>query len=375
MDKKVLGIIAVVVVIIAMMSAVSFLPGSENIPPEISKKSNEKIGLVINSPNPSTTLQELDQIYSEASDAGIGRSNVYLFWNLVEPVRGEFDWRQSDALMSFNKKNDLKVTLFFSIINGETLGPFPNWIGKPSLNSIGEDRVVSVLDAVLSRYDIIDTVILAGETESQFRYNEQNIPVYKELFTGVYEKIKEKHPDVKIGNAFALHQVLNKNLQSIVTDLAIGDFVAFSYFPVDILNDIVKTPQDAKEDLQQAFDLAGNKKVGIFEISWSTSDFVGGNEPEQTEFLEKSFEFYTENESELEFLTWYRQYDRPEGTCVIDGQNIGDDTLSVGGSGFGSSEHVIERLSKYVCNAGLINNDGTHKPSWNELERQIDMTN
>ena len=375
MDKKVLGMVAVIAVVIAIISTVSFLPNSETIPQAIPEKANEKIGLVINSPNQSTTLQELDKIYSEASDVGIGRSNVYLFWNLVEPVRGEFNWQQSDALMSFNKKNDLKVTLYFSIINGETLGPFPDWIGKPSLNSIGEDRVASVLDAILSRYDIIDTVILAGETESQFRYNEQNIPVYKELFTGVYEKIKEKHPDVKIGNAFALHQVLNKNLQSIVTDLTIGDFVAFSYFPVDILNDIVKTPQEAKEDLQQAFDLAGDKKVGIFEISWSTSDFVGGNEPEQTEFLEKSFEFYTENESELEFLTWYRQYDRPEGTCVIDGQNIGDDTLSVGGSGFGSSEHVIERLSKYVCNAGLINNDGTHKPSWNELERQIDMTN
>ena len=361
--------------IVAIISAVSLLPNSETVPQIISKKTNEKIGLVINSPNPSTTLQELDQIYSKASDAGIGRSNVYLFWNLVEPVRGEFDWKQSDVLMSFNKKNDLKVTLYFSIINGETLGPFPSWIGKPSLNSIGEDRVVSVLDAVLSRYDVIDTVILAGETESQFRYYEQNIPVYKELFTGVYEEIKEKHPDIKIGNAFALHQVLNKNLQSIVTDLAIGDFVAFSYSPVDTLNDVVKTPQEAKEELQQIFDLIGDKKVGIFEISWSTSDFVGGSNAEQTEFLEKSFEFYAENESELEFLTWYRQYDRPEGTCVIEDQSIGDDTITVGGSGFGTSEHVIERLSNYVCNAGLINNDGTPKSGWDEFEKQIDMTN
>ncbi len=375
MDKKVIGIITAVVIIIAILSAVLFLPNSDIAPPTISKKSNEKIGLVINSPNQSTTLLELDQIYSEASGAGIGRSNVYLFWNLIEPVRGEFDWRQSDALMSLNKKNDLKVTLYFSIINGETLGPFPSWIGKPSLKSIGEDRVVSVLDAVLSRYDIIDTVILAGETESQFRYSEQNIPVYKELFSGVYEKTKEKHPDIKIGNAFALHQVLNKDLQSVVTQLTIGDFVAFSYSPVDSLNDIVKTPQEAKEDLQQMFELAGDKKIGIFEIGWSTSDFVGGSDSRQTEFLEKSFEFYAENESELEFLTWYRQYDRIEGTCIIEDQTIGDDTLTVGGSGFGSSEHVIERLSNYVCNAGLINSDGTHKSSWNEFERQIDMTN
>ena len=55
-------------------------------------------------------------------------------------------------------------------------------------------------------------------------------------------KLKEKHPDVKIGNSFALHNVLNKDLAHIVSDLNIGDFVAFSYFPVDTLNDIVKTP-------------------------------------------------------------------------------------------------------------------------------------
>ena len=139
----------------------------------------------------------MDQIYSEASSTGIGRSNVYLFWNLVEPVRGEYDWKQSDPLMSFNKKNNLKVTLYFSIINGETLGPFPSWIGKPPIQSIGEDRVVNVLDAILSRYHIIDTVILSGETESQFRFNEQNIPVYKELFNGVYEQIKRETPRCK----------------------------------------------------------------------------------------------------------------------------------------------------------------------------------
>jgi len=370
MDKKILGIVASIAVIIAVATTVLALPSSE-----INIEANEKIGLVINSPNQSTTLQELDQTYSEASKTGIGRSNVYLFWNLVEPVRGEFDWQQSDVLMSLNKKNNLKVTLYFSIINGETLGPFPSWIGKPPLNSIGEDRVVSVLDAILSRYDIIDTVILAGETESQFRFHEQNIPVYKELFNGVYDKIKEKHPDVKIGNAFALHNVLNKNLQHIVSDLAIGDFVAFSYSPVDVLNDIVKTPQQAKQDLQQAFDLVGDKKVGIFEISWSTSNFVRGSDSTQTEFLEKSFEYYTENESKLEFFTWYRQYDRPEGTCVIEEQEIGEDTLTVGGSGFGSSEHIIERLSNYICSAGLINNDGIPKSSWNEFKKQIKMIN
>ena len=129
MDNRSLGIIVGVGLVIAVI----FVAMSISNPDITTQQTAEKIGLVINSPNQSTTLQELNDVYSEASDSGIGRSNVYLFWNLIEPERGEFDWSQSDALMSFNKNNNLKVTLYFSIINGETLGPFPNWIGKPSL--------------------------------------------------------------------------------------------------------------------------------------------------------------------------------------------------------------------------------------------------
>ena len=371
MNKRTLGVgvaASASVIIVAVLLVSGFNA------PVIQQQTNEKIGLVINPPTQSTSLKQLDQVYAKASTTGIGRSNVYLFWNLVEPVRGEFDWQQSDALMSFNKKNNLKVTVYFSIINGETLGPFPDWIGKPPLNSIGEDRVVSVLDAVLSRYDIVDSVILAGQTESQFRYHEQNIPVYKELFNSVYDKIKIKHPDVKMGNGFTLDQVLSKNLRHIVTELSVGDFVAFSYSPVDILNDIVKTPQEAIDDLDLVFDLAGDKKVGFFEISWSTSDFVGGSDTDQTQFMEKAFEFYRENESEIEFFTWYRQYDRPDGTCQVEAPKVGDVGISVGGgSGFGSSEHIVERLSHYICSAGLINNDGTLKSGWNEFGNQVEL--
>jgi len=368
-DKKILGI-AIGIAVIAVVIAVIATSGSNFI---TTQKTNEKIGLVINTPNQSVSLKQIDEIFSDASSTGIGRSNVYLFWNIIEPQRGEFDWKQSDILMGLNEKNNLKVTLFFSVINGETLGPFPSWIGKPSLNSIGEERLVHVLDAILSRYNIVDTVIISGETESQFRYNEQNIPVYKELFSGVYDKLKEKHPNVKFGNSFGLHNVLNKHLENIVNELAIGDFVAFSYFPTDSLNDIIKTPQDAKNDLKKTFELVPNKKIAFFEISWSTSDFVGGNPQSQKDFLQNLFEFYSENESEIEFLTWYRQYDRPEGTCVSE-QEIGDKNISVGGgSGLGSSEHVIERLNHYICNAGLIDVDGNHKSGWNEFKNQIKM--
>jgi len=371
MDKRILGIIIpiFVVTIVALM----FISSSSEI---TSQKNNEKIGLVINSPSSSISLQQFDQIFTDASSSGIGRSNVYLFWNIIEPVEGKFDWSQSDIIMGLNEKNDLKVTLYFSIINGETLGPFPKWIGKPTLNGINENELVNTLDAILSRYHIVDSVIIAGETESQFRYNENFIPVYQELFSNVYDRIKQKHPDIQIGNSFALHQVINKNLKHIVTDLALGDFVAFSYAPTDSLNEINKTPEEAIIELNQIFEIIPNKKIGFFEISWSTSNFVNGDYISQQDFIEKLFNFYGQNESEIEFLTWYRYIDQEIDTCVVKDQNIGDQTITVGGgSSFGTSEHVIERLNQYNCNAGIVTIDQNFKSGWNEFETQIQMLN
>ncbi len=329
---------------------------------------NKKLGLVINTPETATTLETLNEVYSKASSTGIGRSNVYMFWNIIEPEQRNYNWDQYDVLMSFNKKNDLKVTLYFSLINGNTLGPFPDWIGKPSLISVSDDRLVQVLDAVLTRYDIVDTLIIGGDIDAYFRYHEQNIPVYTELFNNVYDKLKEKHPDVKIGNAFSLHGVLNKNLEHIVEDLDIGDFVAFTYFPVDSLNEIIKTPEQARTDLDKIFELVPNKKVGIFEISWSTDDSVGGSQTAQKDFLNILFDFYQDNESKLEFITLYRLYDRPEGSCDIDPESV-EREISIG-----SSEFVIERLSNYICNAGLLEIDGNPKLAWNEFSKLVEMS-
>jgi len=370
MDKKIVGVI--VAVFIVMMAALILVLSSS----ETTQKNNEKIGLVINSPSSSVSLKQIDEIFTDASSTGIGRSNVYLFWNIIEPVEGKFDWTQSDIMMGLNEKNDLKVTLYFSIINGDSLGPFPTWIGNPTLLLIDEDELVNTLDAILSRYHVVDSIVIAGETESQFRYNEQKIPVYKELFSNVYDRIKEKHPDVQIGNSFALHQVINKNLEHIVTDLAIGDFVAFSYSPTDNTNEINKTPEESIIDLNKIFEIIPNKKIGLFEISWSTSDFVNGDSTSQQNFIKESFNFYAQNESEIEFLTWYRYVDQETGTCVVENQKIGDQIITVGGgSSMGTSEHVIERLNQYNCNAGIVTIDQNYKSGWNEFINQIEMLN
>lgn len=360
MDKRVAIVIAAVAIAASITLTLSTFDAALNTP-----VTNTKLGLVINSPTTAPTLVEIRDIYLQAASAGIGRSNVYVFWDSIEPKKGEYDWKQSDILMSLNKNSNLRVTLYFSIINGNTLGPFPGWLESPGLTTLDRGDIVSVLDAILQRYHIIDYVIIAGQTEEHFRYNEHDIPAYAKLFDAVYADLKELHPDVKFGNVFSLHNTLNKDLQHIVTELDGGDFVGFIYFPVDSLNDIVRTPEQARSDLDEALRLAGGKPVAFLEAGWSTSDFVGGTPEDQRLFVLHVSDFYATNADDIEFITWHLMHDRPAGSCVPD---LPEEAVSIGGSSdLGSSHYVLQRLDSYLCNSGLIYENGTHKPGWDEF--------
>ncbi|ABK78379.1 hypothetical protein CENSYa_1769 [Cenarchaeum symbiosum A] len=315
------------------------------------------LGLVINTPGPEVTLQELDEAYREAASAGAGRSNVYMFWNLLEPEPGGYDWEGYDALMGLNERHGMRVTLYMSVINGRTLGPFPDWLGDPGLRSIPGSRLADTLDTVLSRYHIIDSVIIAAGTDEYFRHREQEIPTYAGLFDEVYGKVKGAHPGVKMGNSFELHNVLNKNLGGTVSELSGGDFVAFTYRPTDPLNEINRTPQEAAADLDMMSGLAPGR-VALFEVSWSTAGEAGGSEEDQALFVKEVLSFYTENRDDVEFVTWYRLHDRPEGSCRIEDPGH-DGPITLGNSTF-----VLQRLEGYICGAGLLGADGAPKPGW-----------
>ncbi len=86
---------------------------------------------------------------------------------------------------------------------------------------------------------------------------------------------------------------------------------------------------------------------------------------DQLDFVLATFDFYRDNEEKIESFTRYRQYDKPDGTCIVDLSKV-EGTVSIG-----TSEFVAERLSHYICNAGLIDADGKPKPAWNEFEKII----
>ncbi|MDC0211770.1 hypothetical protein OAK30_04860 [Candidatus Nitrosopelagicus sp.] len=372
MNSKIIGIVILVVAIGG--ASAYFITKNDSVDNNLSSNQlipqNEKIGLVINTINPPKSIADLEEAYKVASTSGAGRTNLYLHWNQLEPEKGNFDWRVSDIMMKLNEKYNFKTTLFFSVINADRLGPFPSWMGNQALGQTLEDETIRVLDSILSRYENIDYVIFAGDIDYHFQRASGSIPTYVEFFDDVYLEIKSKHPDVKIGNSMSLENVLNKGMEpggsfEMTPKLEMGDFIALSYKPTDTVGDINRTPEEAIDDLKQSIEIFPSHQLAFFEISWSTSDFVNGNNNDQAEFIKSSLNFFEENESKIDFFSISRLFDKPKGTCVS------QDIQSVEGSGFTSNSFRLERVDEYVCNSGLIDINQNGKSSWTQFKTNI----
>ncbi|MGI0096883.1 MAG: hypothetical protein ACREAJ_00700, partial [Nitrosopumilaceae archaeon] len=99
MNKAIIGVM-ITAVAIAVIASVFLLLSESGFQPVTSH--NAKLGLIVNPPSNKITLDDLKNYYTQASSTGIGRTNLYLFWNLFEPEKGNYDWKQSDLRMDFN---------------------------------------------------------------------------------------------------------------------------------------------------------------------------------------------------------------------------------------------------------------------------------
>ena len=372
MNNKIIGIIILIVAIGG--ASAYFLTKNDSVDTNSLTNEtiyqNEKVGLVINTITPPKGVADVEESYKVTSTSGIGRTNLYVHWDYLEPKKGNFDWRVTDIMMKLNEKYNLKTTLYFSVINADRLGPFPAWMGYQVIGKTLESDTVRVLNEIISRYENIDYVIFAADIDYHFQRAPATIPNYKEFFNNISSEIKLNHPDVKIGNSISLENIINKDMIpdgrfELTPQLEMGDFIALSYKPTDILGDINKTPQEAIEDLEKALEIFPSHKLAFFEISWSTSEFINGGKDDQAKFIKSSLNFFEENESQIEFFTLSRLFDKPKGSCVS------QDIESVSGSGFASNSFRLERSDEYICNSGLIDKNQNPKPSWTQLKTNI----
>ena len=271
--KKTIGVTVGIAAAVAV--AIAFLV-FQTAPHQVTQAGpNPKLGLVIMPSTDRPTLQQAQDAYAQAASTGIGRSNVYMIWPVVEPQQGSFNWRPYDLLMGLNREQHLNVTLYLSIVNNEQLGPFPDWVGKnPSFDQKLANETSSALDSILSRYYIVDYVIIGGDLNIYFRDHPNENPKYVDYFNSVYSQVKAKHPNVKFGNWFSLNDLINHYNMDMVKKLDQRDFVAYSYSPVDLLFYQTKGPDQEAKNLQNMLNYSGGKNIALMEIGWATDKAV-----------------------------------------------------------------------------------------------------
>lgn len=359
--------LAASVALVAVGAAIALAPGSlapggdgqGSASPRLGLPDN--FGVIVNTPSREASVLELDSLYARAASLGASRSNVYVFWDALEPSPRSYEWAQTDAIMTMHERHGLDATLFFSLVNGRTLGPLPGWMGSPTLDAVPAEDVTAALRAALTRYPRIDAVVIAGDADSHFERHPGMLGAYNALFGEVRGALAESHPGVMVGNAVSLDRIVNRGNSAIVDGLAAGDFVAFTYRPVNLLNEVSKTPQEAMADMREMLRLAGTAQVALLEAGWTSSGDVGGDEAAQAEFAE-ALAGLAASEPRVEFATWYRMHDREAGTCEVSVPDAGGSLLSTD-----DGEYAASALGSYVCGAGLLRADGSPKPAWDAL--------
>ncbi len=331
--------------------------------PDATASLPDNFGIIVNPPTQETSLADLDALYEKSAQLGSTRSNVYIFWDTLEPAPGEYDWDITDAIMSLHKRHGMDATVFFSIVNGKTFGPLPDWMGRPTLDAVPAGDVAAAVTAIASRYPgVVDSVIIAGDTDAHFESDTEMLDAYNLLFDDVRAELALENPDVKIGNAFSLDRILNRGTEDVIASVSQGDFVAFTYRPANVLNEISKSPAEARQDLQEMSRIAGGTPIALFEVGWSTSDEVFGSQVDQAAFVDELVEFA--ETAEIEFVTWYRLHDRPGGTCHV--ERTADTGILITDSG----ELAAANLERYICSAGILDQHGEQKAGWRALASQ-----
>ena len=82
--------------------------------------------------------------------------------------------------------------------------------------------------------------------------------------------------------------------------------------------------------------------------------------------MKDAFDFFRNNEPKFEFMTWYRQYDRPFDACY-NGLNTNIQT------GFANG-HLLNNTAAYLCSTGLIDSNNNTKPAWDEFKHQVQLS-
>lgn len=328
----------------------------------IPKSTKPKLGIVV-SPKGKFNHANVTHAFALAKQGGAQITRSYVSWTDVEKGKGRYNWKGNDYMIGRARAAGLRLSVAFHVVRTAIRGPRPadlksrEW-QDPELIKRFSDMVLAFLD----RYeDIVDYIEVGSEVNAYFKVHKDEIEPYRVFFTAVRNNIKAKYPEVSVGIVFAYHELKESNTFAIYERLNIGDHDGFTLYTFGENFVHTKDPKLVFDALNEIVQLTGDRRFALEEVGWIASPLLGGSDSSQREAVKYFFDFLEQAPDRLEFISWFNLHDGQEKDCAKMAKSF-----SRSGDGLSRSPEKMKMFSDFLCHFGLLKNDGTARPAWDE---------
>jgi hypothetical protein len=289
-----------------------------------------------------------DAAIRTAVSAGSRYLDVPLYWRLVEPTPGNFDWSKLQEALYYAAIHDLAVSVTIKTANttGREL--------PPDLVRLAWDDPV-----LLSRWTRFLTVLgqrlnsqvrwvnLANEVDFYFYERSGEVEAFRSFFRSGSEALRRVHPSASTGLVFAHDSV--RYTDRVLRQLRdLGEHVAFTYYSLDGVK--ARPVTEAAIDIPDMVNLAAGKPVIITEIGYSSSEAAGSSPGDQQMFFAVAFDALYRLAGNVRAARVFQLSDLPLEAADILARSLGQS---------GNSAFVA-----HLGALGIFERSGSPKPAW-----------
>jgi hypothetical protein len=237
---------------------------------------------------PFTVRNRIDR-FEESLAAGV--SFVYLSpkWDEVEPRKGRYDFDEVDFWVTQARRHGVPIVLNLRIVDTGALPRPSDLKGDAWDDDELRERLLALIDALVPRLEgSVRWFLVGNEISSYFGQRPGEVHAYTELWKAAAGRIRALVPGARVSASVTFDglDALRGPLREL--DQA-TDYLALTYYP--LRSDFsMRPPRDVPSDFEAIERAAGDRKILLQEIGYSSSPVNRSSPAQQAEFYSLVFD-------------------------------------------------------------------------------------
>ncbi len=326
------------------------VPARAPVAPAVVPSGPGRIGLSTNPfAHEPVTPETVQARFKQAVEAGVTFMYISPKWSELEPKAGEFHFRDLEADIEKSRLHGLPVVMNLRVVDTNQRS-LPKDLETRSFQDRSlRDRLLTLIDALARKLEgRLSHVMIGNEIDAYFSPRPREVEAYAELYGVAARRLKELVPGLPVSATvtFGGLSEANGRLGPILDQT---DFLALTYYPLEA-DFTFRDPATVGADFARILQAAGEKKVLLQEVGYSTSALNRSSEEKQAEFVAKVF-------AELR-----RQPGRFVGANFFLMSDFSEAMVEQFARYYGLPH--ADRFRSFLATLGLFDKEGRPKKSW-----------